>query len=68
MRTDIKGKEKAREVNDDEDSAGEDETRGRHCVGGHAQSRGHSQSRCPCKHVKSVATIDADEDNHLRSS
>lgn len=68
MRTDIKGKEKAREVNDDEDSAGEDETRGRHFVGGHAQSRGHSQSCCPCKHVKSVATIDADEDNHLRSS
>ena len=68
MRTDIKGKGKAREVSDDEDSTDEDQTRGRHHVSGCTQSRGRSQSRRPRKHVKFAATIDADEDNHRGSS
>ena len=68
IRTDIKGKGKAREVSDDEDLAGEDETRGRCGVSQHAQSRGCSQSHRPCKHVKSVATVDADEDDHPKPS
>ena len=68
MRMDIKGKGKAREVSDDEDLADEDQTRGRCHVGGHAQSRGRSQSCRPCKRVKSAATVDADEDDHRGSS